>query len=173
MALARGPLPSRVAHLTQFLLFQLRAQAEKLLGNVAGFDSYMDSLSAPEEDAPATSDPLVSDLGSSTKDVAACWPLMEKFLATRAAGDKWVPWSTAAGEHERFIAERIYSLAHLSDEEKVQHAPLLSLLRGILPTSVSLNPPTFSCAVLASLCVSRIFVGTMLRIGTGTAFRVP
>ena len=30
---------------------------------------------------------------------------------------RWVPWSTALGSHELYIAQRIYGLTHLSDEE--------------------------------------------------------
>jgi len=44
---------------------------------------------------------------------------MDRFFAGPALGDKWVPWSTACGDHEVFIAQRIYrDLTHLDDEEK-------------------------------------------------------
>lgn len=51
-------------------------------------------------------------------DIVCCDGVMGKFFSGPAYGDKWVPWNTACGEHERYIASTIYSIAHLSDEEK-------------------------------------------------------
>ena len=42
-------------------------------------------------------------------------------LTLYMVSSQWVPWSTATGAHERFIAERIYSLDHLNDQEKLEH----------------------------------------------------
>ena len=45
-------------------------------------------------------------------------PYMKRFFDTKAKGDKWVPWHTCLGTHEKYTFQSIYSLAHLDDKEK-------------------------------------------------------
>lgn len=100
-ALERGPADAAVQQFLLFSLCQLRAQAWEFKFGEA-WDAELRQL----------------DTAGHGADVFAEAAAMEKFRAHRAKGDKWVPFHTAAGVHERYIAERLYTMSFLTEQEK-------------------------------------------------------
>ena len=97
-----------VAHFLHFSLCQMRAQADLVVGDVAGFDATLAALPQPKQqqqqqqqtDGSGSFDPRMAmvapmapastgeDDDSPLSDLQACSPLMDLFFAGPAAGDK-------------------------------------------------------------------------------------
>jgi len=154
-ALRKPPDPRLAAHFLHFSLCQLRAQAVRVNGDGASFDTALRHFAVGSDENEC--------------DVRACEPLMDRFFRGPAAGDKWMPWTTAAGDHELFIARRIYGLAHLSDEEKYA---LLSGSFSSFSRPLRSNPALWlPLQIPASLRIPGLQLRAVLRFGAGSALR--
>jgi hypothetical protein len=92
-----------VSHMLLFFTLQVRAQCHSILGCGAEFDAELARID-PEHGG---------------RDVIALEYAMEQFFAFKARDDKWVPWHTVLGMHERYIQEKLHAgLPHLTVEEK-------------------------------------------------------
>lgn len=100
---ARSIDEGKLKEMLTFFLAQLQAQCARILDESAraDFDVELRRL----------------DPGAALR-VAALAPRMRDFFAHKARGDKWVPWHTVLCDHERYIFQRIYSHAHLTDRAK-------------------------------------------------------
>eukprot|EP01047_Picozoa_sp_COSAG01_P019717 COSAG01_NODE_1105_length_11671_cov_3.526789_1_plen_467_part_00 len=130
--------PNELSHMVHFFLCQMRAQCERLLGaaTAAAFDAEMARLD-PSRGSGACNRQTprihlcggqnalggaVTPLGGAglrvADDVVAQGYLMSQFFAKAARGDKWVPWHTVLGAHERYLQKRVYSHRNLSESDR-------------------------------------------------------
>jgi hypothetical protein len=133
---------SALENMVHFFLLQLRAQCRFILNIQDQFDEEISHLfddkknqsnntNCPNNNNGNNNDGIESsknDDGESRsvvrsvarndfEDISCCEVLMDRFFAGPALGDKWVPFSTACGDHERYIA-KLYNMSHLTDKEK-------------------------------------------------------
>jgi len=100
------PSEAEVSHMLQFFVCQVRAEYAEIVA--ASSEEASERCGASrraaydEFDAELRRYCAARDL--EWRDVASCEPFMRLFLLGRCArGDKWMPWHTALGAHERYI----------------------------------------------------------------------
>lgn len=118
------PESQEVSNMLQFFLCQIRAE-------------YAEIVAAPSENPEERCGPSRrsayeefdhelqrfseshGELSVEWRDLASCEPFMKEFLLGKCArGEKWMPWHSALGTHERYILEVVNQLPLLASERE-------------------------------------------------------
>lgn len=118
------PETQEVSHMLQFFLCQIRAEHAEIVAapsenpeercgpsRRSAYDEFDQELQRFSEST--------GDLSVEWRDLASCEPFMKEFLLGKCArGDKWMPWHSALGTHERYILEVVNQLPLLASERE-------------------------------------------------------